>query len=42
MAATAPRGEVRSYPFAHSEAYIGDGFERLCADEVAFLKEYLL
>ncbi|QEC49637.1 alpha/beta fold hydrolase [Baekduia soli] len=33
----APRGELRRYPFGHFDAYVGEGFERVVADELEFL-----
>ncbi|MGQ0846378.1 MAG: alpha/beta hydrolase, partial [Sporichthyaceae bacterium] len=41
-AAAAPLGELHAYPFTHFEAYVGAGFEELCADETAFLRKHLL
>jgi uncharacterized protein len=39
----APRGELRRYGgLAHLEIYIGEGFERLAADQVAVLSRNLL
>ena len=41
-AARAPRGEHRRYPgLNHFDVYTGDGFERLNADQVAFLRPHL-
>ena len=37
-AARAPRGEVMSYPDGHFAIYVGDAFERVVADQVAFLQ----
>lgn len=42
VAAAAPRGELRRYPFTHFAAYVGAGFEALCADQVQFLRRHLL
>ncbi|MGQ0467639.1 MAG: alpha/beta hydrolase [Sporichthyaceae bacterium] len=41
-AAAAPGGELHVYPFSHFEAYVGNGFEELCADELDFLRAHLL
>lgn len=40
-AAKAPRSELRSYPGGHFDLYVGDGFERVIADETAFLLSHL-
>ena len=40
-AAMAPRGEVRMYPEGHFEIYVGDAFERVVADQLAFLDRHL-
>ncbi len=40
-AAKAPRGEVRMYPEGHFAIYVGDAFERVVADQVAFLNRHL-
>ncbi|OZC79245.1 alpha/beta hydrolase [Rhodococcus sp. 15-649-1-2] len=37
-AARAPRGEVMSYPDGHFAIYVGDAFERVVADQIAFLQ----
>ncbi|MGI8802812.1 MAG: alpha/beta hydrolase [Solirubrobacteraceae bacterium] len=37
-AARAPRSEVRRYAGGHFEIYVGDGFERSVADQLAFLE----
>jgi len=34
----APRGQSRTYPVSHFEIYLGDGFERAVADQLAFLE----
>lgn len=34
----APRGQIRRYADGHFEIYIGDAFERVVADQVAFLE----
>ncbi|OBI66298.1 alpha/beta hydrolase [Mycobacterium sp. E796] len=40
-AAKAPRGEVRMYPEGHFEIYVGDAFERVVTDQLAFLDRHL-
>jgi uncharacterized protein len=40
-AAKAPRGEVRMYPEGHFAIYVGDAFERVVADQLAFLDGHL-
>ena len=40
-AAKAPRGEVRTYPEGHFAIYVGDAFERVVADQIAFLDKHL-
>jgi dienelactone hydrolase len=40
-AAKAPRAEVRMYPEGHFEIYVGDAFERVVADQLAFLDRHL-
>ncbi|OBI83808.1 alpha/beta hydrolase [Mycobacterium sp. 1245805.9] len=40
-AAKAPRGEVRMYQEGHFEIYVGDAFERVVADQLAFLDRHL-
>ena len=40
-AAKAPRGEVRMYPDGHFDIYVGDAFERVVADQLAFLDRHL-
>ncbi len=37
-AAQAPRGEVRRYAHGHFDIYIGDAFEEVVADQLAFLQ----
>jgi hypothetical protein len=37
----APRGELRRYPGTHFGAYLGEVFERMVADQVAFLRRHL-
>jgi dienelactone hydrolase len=41
VAERAPLGELRRYPFGHFDGYVGDGFARLAADEVTFLRRHL-
>jgi pimeloyl-ACP methyl ester carboxylesterase len=40
-AAKAPRGEVRRYPVGHFDIYVGEAFERVVADQLAFLEEHV-
>jgi dienelactone hydrolase len=40
-AARAPRGEVKLYPEGHFEIYVDDAFERVVADQLAFLDKHL-
>ncbi|MEE6179011.1 alpha/beta hydrolase [Mycobacterium sp. 050134] len=40
-AAKAPRGEVKTYPEGHFAIYVGDAFERVVADQLAFLDRRL-
>jgi hypothetical protein len=37
-AVKAPRGEIRRYPVGHFDIYIGELFERVVADQLAFLQ----
>ena len=39
-AAKAPRGEVRTYPEGHFAIYVDDAFERVVADQLAFLDRH--
>jgi quorum-quenching protein AidA len=41
FAAKAPLGEVRMYPEGHFAIYVGDAFERVVADQLAFLDRHL-
>jgi dienelactone hydrolase len=41
-AAKAPRGEVRRYDVGHFDIYVGETFEQVVADQVAFLGRHLL
>src|ERR1700722_20217833 len=38
LAARAPRGELHRYPYDHFGAFVGDGPERVAADQVDFLR----
>jgi quorum-quenching protein AidA len=40
-AAKASRGEVRTYPEGHFAIYVDDAFERVVADQLAFLDKHL-
>ncbi|OBG73859.1 MULTISPECIES: alpha/beta hydrolase [unclassified Mycobacterium] len=40
-AARAPRGEVKRYPEGHFAIYVGEAFERVVADQIAFLDKHL-
>ena len=40
-AAKAPRGEVKTYPEGHFAIYVDDPFERVVADQLAFLDKHL-
>lgn len=40
-AAKAPRGEVKLYPEGHFEIYLGQPFERVIADQLAFLTRHV-
>ncbi|MHA7653297.1 alpha/beta hydrolase [Mycobacterium sp. ML4] len=40
-AAKAPRGEIKTYPEGHFAIYVGDAFERVVADQIAFLDKHL-
>ena len=40
-AAKAPRGQVRQYPVGHFDIYVGEQFERVVADQLAFLREHV-
>jgi pimeloyl-ACP methyl ester carboxylesterase len=41
-AGRAPRGELRRYPGGHFDAYVGELFERIVAEQTGFLTEHLL
>ena len=40
-AAKAPRGEISRYDAGHFDIYIEDHFERLIADQLAFLRTHV-
>ena len=40
-AANAPHGEVRLYPEGHFDIYVGEPFERVVADQIAFLHRHV-
>lgn len=40
-AAQAPYGEIKLYPEGHFDIYLGDAFERVIADQIAFLNKQL-
>ncbi len=40
-AAKAPRAEVRLYPDGHFDIYVGEPFERVVSDQVAFLSRHV-
>lgn len=40
-AAKAPRGEIIRYPAGHFDIYIGDHFERVITDQLAFLSKHV-
>lgn len=40
-AAKAPRGEIRTYPEGHFDIYVGEAFERVVADQIAFLTRHV-
>ena len=40
-AAKAPRGEVRRYDAGHFDIYLGDDFDHVIADQIAFLREHV-
>ncbi|MUL67474.1 alpha/beta hydrolase [Mycobacterium sp. CBMA 234] len=41
QAAKAPRGEVRLYPAGHFDIYLGDEFEEVITDQLAFLAKHV-
>ncbi|OBK97048.1 alpha/beta hydrolase [Mycobacterium asiaticum] len=40
-AAKAPRGEIKTYPEGHFDIYVGDAFERVVTDQIAFFHRHL-
>jgi hypothetical protein len=40
-AAKAPRGEIRRYPAGHFDIYVGEHFERVISDQLAFLQTHV-
>jgi len=40
-AAKAPHGDVRRYPYGHFDIYVGDPFERVVSDQLAFLAAHV-
>ncbi len=40
-AAKAPRGQIHRYPVGHFDIYIGDEFERVITDQLAFLNKHV-
>ena len=40
-AAKAPRGEIKTYPEGHFAIYVDEAFERVVADQLAFLDKHL-
>ena len=42
IAESAPRGEIRSYPFAHLDFYREEVREQVLADQISFLRTYAL
>ena len=40
-AAKAPKGEIRRYDAGHFDIYIGDDFDRVTADQIAFLQQHV-
>jgi hypothetical protein len=40
-AAKAPRGEVRLYDEGHFDIYVGAAFEKVIADQLAFLQTHV-
>jgi pimeloyl-ACP methyl ester carboxylesterase len=40
-AGKAPRGEIRRYPVGHFDIYMGEFFERVVADQLAFLRTHV-
>jgi dienelactone hydrolase len=42
LATRAPRGELHRYPYDHFDAFVGDGPQRVAADQAAFLRRAVL
>jgi hypothetical protein len=42
LATRAPRGELHRYPYDHFDAFVGDGPQRVAADQAAFLERTVL
>jgi hypothetical protein len=40
-ARTAPRGVVRLYPEGHFDIYVDEPFQRVVADQIAFLRQHV-
>lgn len=40
-ASNAPRGEIRRYPAGHFDIYLGEHFERVIRDQLAFLRTHV-
>ncbi|WP_183100885.1 alpha/beta hydrolase [Nocardioides pelophilus] len=40
-AAKAPKGEIRTYPEGHFDIYVGEAFERVVTDQIAFLTRHV-
>jgi uncharacterized protein len=40
-AARAPRGELRLYPYGHFDIYLGEPFEHVLSDQLAFLAQHV-
>ncbi|WP_203337676.1 alpha/beta hydrolase [Nocardioides limicola] len=40
-AAKAPKGEVRRYDAGHFDIYLGDDFDQVIADQIAFLRQHV-
>jgi hypothetical protein len=41
LARKAPHGRLARYPYGHFAMYVGEAFERVVADQIAFLAEHL-
>jgi pimeloyl-ACP methyl ester carboxylesterase len=40
-AAKAPKGEIRRYEAGHFDIYVGDDFDRVTSDQIAFLRQHV-